>query len=152
MNPRYRGELKARLEKACFDQRFRTPRARTERLLNEVFAHLDWNIVLGVNDLGQKNLIDRGELRECSALLRQLQDALSIGSRNLFLPVEHVSTSLERDIEEILRLIAQASDSLRMPKQNSLFSNIKRETPLSRDPSKLRILNEYGKMLDPPEI
>lgn len=152
VNSQYRDELKARLDKVHFDQKLRSLEARIKRLRNEVFAHLDWNIVLGVSDLQGKDFVDLGELRRCCGLLCQLVDALSIGSRSFFLPVEYITTNTESDIDEILRLIAEASGVLRMPEDNPLLWKTKWETRWRADPSNLRILNEYRRLHDLPEI
>lgn len=152
IRPQYRGEFKARLQKVYFNQRFKPFEARIEKLRHAVFAHLDRDVVFVIGDLQPKDFVDLRELSECCTLLRQFLDALSIGSRNLFLPVEYVWTSHESDIDEILRLIAEASGVLHMPEENATLWNGRRETLLDGDPSKLRTLNKYRRMLDLPEV
>lgn len=114
----YRGDLTARLKGVHFEQRLRSLRPRIGRLRNEVYAHLDRSVVFGAGDLEEKHFLDLEELSNWCALLVQLLDALSIGPRNLFLPVEYVTTNQESDIDEILRLTAEASGVLRMPDDN----------------------------------
>jgi hypothetical protein len=146
----YRGELTARLKGVHFEQRLRSLRPRIRRLRNEVFARLDRWVVFGAGDPEEKHFLDPEKLSNWCALLAQLLDALSIGPRNLFLPVEYVTTNQESDIDEILRLTAEASGVLRMPEDNPPLWEIRFDFMKRERPEELAVITKYRRKFGLP--
>ena len=80
----------------------------------------------------------------------RLLDALSIGSRYLFLPLEYVTANQESDIDELLRLVAEASSLVQMPEKNPQLWNARLESLAKERGNDLASITEWRRKLGKP--